>query len=464
MRNNPCRKQFFLFLQVTDFTKEKTKKLSQEMNLAVSKNDFRKINELLIMEPNLFQYPESDSLRRSLLVKCSYSNDAFIIKSFLNFLKNVKFIFDDIEDQYLIQAIEDHKILFVDFLFSKGAKMNCKVIDLAEQIFDLKFINTRLELLQIFRKHKIDLHGTNKHNETLIQVFMKFISSQDKDDTKIIQILIDSGINNFNIVDSKHFSCVHRAVISNNVNVVKLLIQNGADINKKNVFLGSFPLESAVCAENHRMVKCLLRNGADVLAKNEDGDTALHSTNVYFNKKIIRLLIMHGSQISVLNNKNESVLTNYDDEEDDDKLKIYFFLKQLAIKEVSGDRISKNDRLLINATENTRLLFKNCLTELKFLNSTSTHKNNSFFNLIIKKKIDKSTLLSTKKKDFIKKYNDCLEHLIIYSQALRHIVKKARKKEELLNKVILELSFIFKNFLPDLVIRKTAEYIIWPRM
>lgn len=52
----------------------------------------------------------------------------------------------------------------------------------------------------------------------------------------------------------------------------------------------------------------LLLNGADINAKNDDGNTALHSTAALGMSNVVQYLINHGADIDVKNLKDQTPL------------------------------------------------------------------------------------------------------------------------------------------------------------
>jgi ankyrin repeat protein len=59
-----------------------------------------------------------------------------------------------------------------------------------------------------------------------------------------------------------------------NLEMVKLLVAHGADVNQKN-FRGATPLMGAAVGKDAAVVKYLIEKGADVKARDQDGNTAL---------------------------------------------------------------------------------------------------------------------------------------------------------------------------------------------
>jgi len=85
------------------------------------------------------------------------------------------------------------------------------------------------------------------------------------------------------------------------INVVKLLIKAGADVNAKNNFEET-ALMWASKNDNKEIVKLLIEAGADVNAKNKFKNTALMLASINNHLNIVKLLIKAGANI---NNKNK---------------------------------------------------------------------------------------------------------------------------------------------------------------
>lgn len=101
---------------------------------------------------------------------------------------------------------------------------------------------------------------------------------------------------------------LHFAVFYANDDLVKILIDNGADCNKRNAdnetplhlatFIGHFlaPFQRAICTE------LLLHYGADPNAKNNRGQTPLHNACMQELYPCVELLIEKGAEVDPVNN------------------------------------------------------------------------------------------------------------------------------------------------------------------
>ncbi len=97
-----------------------------------------------------------------------------------------------------------------------------------------------------------------------------------------------------------------------NLEIAKLLIFYGADVNKPNN-IGATPLHKACYFEHLEIAKLLIFYGADVNIKNDICSTPLHCCYNQYNQdkktaKIIKLLLLHGANISEIDCQNRTPL------------------------------------------------------------------------------------------------------------------------------------------------------------
>jgi ankyrin repeat protein len=96
-----------------------------------------------------------------------------------------------------------------------------------------------------------------------------------------------------------------RAASDNHLEVVKLLLNRGAEVNARNIHCGT-PLQQAIC--DIEVVKLLLEHGADVNAKGGYNGTALQRAASGGHLQVVRLLLDHGANINAEDAINGSAL------------------------------------------------------------------------------------------------------------------------------------------------------------
>jgi serine/threonine-protein phosphatase 6 regulatory ankyrin repeat subunit A len=98
---------------------------------------------------------------------------------------------------------------------------------------------------------------------------------------------------------------LHRAAYNDNFEIVKYLVEHGAEVNGRSV-RGLPVLRSAEAGK--KIFQYLLQHGAGINAKDEYGKTILHTYSFAHNIKGIEYLLSHGADISAKDNEGKSPL------------------------------------------------------------------------------------------------------------------------------------------------------------
>lgn len=103
------------------------------------------------------------------------------------------------------------------------------------------------------------------------------------------------------------FAAVGSSLKENTIDVVKFLLQNGADVHAVNA-TGSSSLHYACSVGSVDAAKELIRYGADVHLKDEDGYSPLLSAVEHGRIDTLQLLLDHGADVNIVDNSNDSAL------------------------------------------------------------------------------------------------------------------------------------------------------------
>jgi ankyrin repeat protein len=94
--------------------------------------------------------------------------------------------------------------------------------------------------------------------------------------------------------DSYGGTALHAAMFQKNMEIVKLLLEHGFDVNAIGPQNGYTPLHDAVWADNLEAVKILLDNGAGTNIKGKDGLTPYAKAKQEARKELVRYFETRG--------------------------------------------------------------------------------------------------------------------------------------------------------------------------
>ena len=123
------------------------------------------------------------------------------------------------------------------------------------------------------------------------------------------QLKTDLNNRNFNINDTSYgYTLLSTAILYNRINIVELLLNNGADVNIR-FGTNNFALNIAINKEDRiNIVKLLLDRGANVNTRDINGNTPLYNaSNLHFHE-IIKLLLNYNADINLPNNNDYTPL------------------------------------------------------------------------------------------------------------------------------------------------------------
>ncbi len=138
----------------------------------------------------------------------------------------------------------------------------------------------------------------------------------------IVKLLIQNGAN-VNAQDRDGCTALHEASEVRNYKIVKVLLSHGADVNVSDR-RGDTPLRMATLERysDKKLIKELLAHHADSNAQSQFGISALHFATQNSDKEVIKLLLAAGANINIQTNDGETPLHWAAQRGDDDMVKL----------------------------------------------------------------------------------------------------------------------------------------------
>jgi len=119
--------------------------------------------------------------------------------------------------------------------------------------------------------------------------------------------LISHGADPNAVMDKDGWTVMHYAALRGHLDVVKILIQLGVDVDSRN-HNGWTPLYGAVNNGYPDVIKALVESGADVNAKDENGEIPIHIAVFKDYPDVVKVLIELGADINGKKNNGETPL------------------------------------------------------------------------------------------------------------------------------------------------------------
>lgn len=232
----------------------------------------------------------------------------------IKILKEGKIPIDDL-DSYkntpLFYAVVGRKFDMVRFLISKGADVYHKN----------RFGNTVIykatspEILNyLLRNYDLNANGDEEYKSPLGSYAIRAGEKNRKESYKKQgEILIKFGANVKKLVGQPPNTILFRAASGNDIGFVKLILDCGFDINTEEGYHGTALYEA--CGDGFvEMVKLLIKRGADVNKLSTSGEhTPLHRAVRNNRKDIIKILLEAGANPKIRNKNGELPIEQTDD-------------------------------------------------------------------------------------------------------------------------------------------------------
>jgi ankyrin repeat protein len=154
-----------------------------------------------------------------------------------------------------------------------------------------------VDVVQLLIDAKADVNAQNNDGRTPLMWVKEGL---------LAKLLIENGAD-LEVEDDTGSTTLYYACLRG-VEVVHILIDAKADVNAQNIY-GRTPLMNSV--ENLDVAKLLIENGADLAKKDEDGNTALHMACDKGVADVVQLLIDAKADVNARNNDGKTPLINH---------------------------------------------------------------------------------------------------------------------------------------------------------
>ena len=234
-----------------------------------------------------------------------------------NSLEIVKYLVDkkkaDVTDKSLYYAVENNSLELITYLVDKGGNINAKYKDgdtLLQHACQVKNnLEIRLEIVKyLVEKKKADVNSKNNYHETPLHHACSYGS------LAIVKYLVEKGAD-VNALDVKGETLLHKVCFFNEdpLEIVKYLVEKiKADVNAQTDSNADTSLHYASgglnANNNLELVKYLVDNKADVNSKNKSSDTPLHNSCRNNSFEIVNYLVNNKANLNAKDKDNKTPL------------------------------------------------------------------------------------------------------------------------------------------------------------
>ncbi len=162
-----------------------------------------------------------------------------------------------------------------------GADINCRCDNGATSLWDILY-SSKSELAMFLISQGADINAKHKGLSMIDAALGGGVFD-------IALLLIQKGVN---VNNNAKTSTLMYAVDSNHTNIVKKLLEKGANPNIQDYYYGRTPLIFAILLlrDNFDIIKLLVYNKTNLNIKNQDGETALDIAKEYNRQDIVQFL------------------------------------------------------------------------------------------------------------------------------------------------------------------------------
>lgn len=356
-------------------------------------------------------------------------------------------------------AIVNNDVQLVEFLLKSGARFESLMREegpVARYVFMKTKFENRKKIFELLFQHGLDAQVKSKNGYSILHEFLYQVNKYDQQDVvKIVEILLDVGIS-VNEFDYNGFTPLRISLYlyHKSSRLISFLIKKGANVNEKHRGLGLLSLAARL--GHLDIVDLLFSNGAEIDAKDKKGWTSLHHACFKNYKEVISFLLRSGADISAENKNGQTPFFLLVADQENYEQCIRVMVKEFSRLSFESIPVSKKDMDLVHKNQKAREHFSNCKSELEQMAKYKFYARYSYYCVLKMSKNLKKLANLTVNEEFKSHFEESLHKFSYYKADLQRIYEKAIKIRNELEAINLRLKTIFKDFLPDIVIRKLA--------
>jgi ankyrin repeat protein len=198
---------------------------------------------------------------------------------------------------------QEDGVRVAQLLLDRGADVNTRCKDHQTPLHHASYFGN-VEIVRLLLDYGADVEANAEGDygeKPLHQVSYGKYRRQE-DGIRVAQLLFDCGAD-VNICRKDHWTPLHIASYFGNSEIVRLLIDHGAEVDAVDDF-GKTPLHDVTRGEYKsqddgvRVARLLLDHGADVNAKARSGDTPLDLASISERPKLAELFLEHAANVN----------------------------------------------------------------------------------------------------------------------------------------------------------------------